>query len=61
MIEDLSGSERGAEDADADINMNFDDFKSALKTESSVDKVEAFMNSDDVYFDKNKLLRTFLS
>ena len=31
------------------MNLNFDDFKSALKAESKIDKIEAFMDSEDIY------------
>jgi hypothetical protein len=31
------------------MNLNFDDFKTALKAESKIDKIEAFINSDDIF------------
>lgn len=43
------------------MNLNFDDFKSALKTESKIDRIEAFMNSDDIYIASNKTIRNFLN
>jgi hypothetical protein len=43
------------------MNLNFDDFKSALKTESKIDKIEAFINSDEIYIWANKSIRGFLS
>lgn len=43
------------------MNLNFDDFKSALKAESKIDKIEAFMNSDDIYIGANKSIRNFLN
>jgi hypothetical protein len=48
-----------ANDAD-DMNINFEDFKSALKAESKIDKIETFMNAEDVQIDKNKKIKTFL-
>lgn len=45
----------------ADMNLNFDDFKSALKAESKIDKIEAFMNSEDIYISTNKNIRSFLN
>ena len=43
------------------MNLNFDDFKSALKTESKIDRIEAFMNSDDIFIGTNKSIRSFLN
>ena len=43
------------------MNLNFEDFKSALKTESKIDKIEAFMNSDEIYISTNKTIRGFLN
>ncbi|CDW82096.1 UNKNOWN [Stylonychia lemnae] len=45
----------------ADMNLNFDDFKSALKTESKIDRIEAFMNSEDIFISTNKNIRGFLN
>eukprot|EP00347_Sterkiella_histriomuscorum_P002617 403367450 len=45
----------------ADMNLNFDDFKSALKTESKIDRIEAFMNTEDIYISSNKNIRNFLN
>jgi hypothetical protein len=45
----------------ADLNLNFEDFKSALKTESKIDKIEAFMNTDDIFIGTNKTIRGFLN
>lgn len=42
------------------MNLNFDDFKSALKTESKIDRIEAFMNTEDVFISSNKNIRNFL-
>lgn len=42
------------------MNLNFDDFKSALKTESKIDKIESFMSSDEIYIGLNKSIRNFL-
>ena len=43
------------------MNLNFDDFKSALKAESKIDKIEAFMDSEDIYIQTNRQIRSFLS
>lgn len=43
------------------MNLNFDDFKSALKTESKIDRIEAFMNTEDIYIGSNKNIRNFLN
>lgn len=45
----------------AEMNLNFDDFRSALKTEARIDKIEAFMNSDEIYIGQNKSIRRFLN
>jgi len=44
-----------------DMSLNFEDIKSALKTESKIDRIEAFMNSDDVQVEMNKNIRHFLN
>ena len=44
-----------------DMNLNFDDFKNALKAESKIDKIEAFMNTDEIYIASNKGIRVFLN
>ena len=43
------------------MNLNFEDFKSALKTESKIDRIEAFMNTDDIFIAANKNIRNFLN
>jgi hypothetical protein len=43
------------------MNLNFDDFKNALKAESKIDKIEAFMNTDEIYIASNKGIRVFLN
>ena len=45
----------------AELNLNFDDFKSALKAESKLDRIEAFMNTDDIFISTNKNIRSFLN
>lgn len=43
------------------MNLNFDDFKSALKAESKIDRIEAFMNSEDILIASNGTIRSFLN
>mmetsp|Transcript_13851 Transcript_13851/g.9993 ORF Transcript_13851/g.9993 Transcript_13851/m.9993 type:complete len:82 (-) Transcript_13851:2150-2395(-) len=43
------------------MDLNFEDFKTALKTESKIDKIEAFMNTDDIYISQNKAIKSFLA
>jgi hypothetical protein len=43
------------------MNLNFEDFKSTLKIESKIDKIEAFMNSEDIYLSTNKGIRQYLN
>ena len=45
----------------ADMNLNFDDFKSALKAESKIDRIEAFMNLEDILIASNGTIRSFLN
>lgn len=54
MMDDLA---EGAED----MNINFDEFKSALKAESKIDKIEAFMNMEECLIDRDKKIRRYLS
>lgn len=42
------------------MNLNFMDFKSALKAESKIDKMESLMNQENVSILENKGIRKFL-
>lgn len=44
-----------------DMNLNFDEFKKALKTESKIDKIESFMNTENIYISSNKSIGRFLN
>ena len=43
------------------MDLNFEDFKSALKVEAKIDKIEQFMNSEDIYISQSKNMRGFLN
>ena len=43
------------------MQLNFEDFKSTLKVEAKIDKIEQFMNSDQIYISQNKNIRNFLN
>lgn len=45
----------------AEMNLNFDDFKSALKAESKIDRIESFMNLEDILIATNGTIRGFLN
>lgn len=43
------------------MKLNIDDLKSALKTESKIDKIESAMNHEDICIDTNKSLKSFIA